>query len=325
MNQDEAFIGDILAAPRDDSPRLAYAGWLDQRDRARGNYLRAEMQWVQAREARLEAELGELATNLDAVWVARVSRPPVGVCADHLEFREPESGTIRPKLTEADLDWIERRFHIMLPADYRGFLLNDNGGWATPSHFRIPGRAYGDWEYEVLLRFGTVWAAAESKIEWFEFDVRPGLPGLRPVGHRGGTVLSRCADIRGLPRNAYGLRPRPREGDQGRRRGGPPPLARRGRGPERALSRPAPHFVRADPRPSRVSPRTPCPRSQTLRRVSHGGRPQRLPGVDRSAERRRPVTDPGRPSRPVRRIAWTHNLLINESVQARRGTRTRLM
>ncbi|MFI5454853.1 MAG: TIGR02996 domain-containing protein [Isosphaerales bacterium] len=181
MNQDEAFIGDILAAARDDSPRLAYAGWLDQRGDARGNYLRTEMQWAQAREARLEAELGELATNLDAVWVARVSRPPVGVCADHLEFCEPESGTIRPKLTAADLDWIQN-----------------------------------------------------------------------------------------------GLRPGPREGDQGRRRGGPPPLARRGWGPERALSRPAPHFVRADPRPSRVSPRTPGPRGQTLGRASHGGRPQRL-------------------------------------------------
>src|SRR6516162_9506959 len=116
MNQAEAFIGAVLAAPKDDSPRLAYADWLDQRGDARGQYLRTEVQWAQAREAKLEAQLEELATNLDAVWVARVSRPPVGVCADHLWLRDP-MGEIRPKLTEADLDWIERRFHVTLPAD----------------------------------------------------------------------------------------------------------------------------------------------------------------------------------------------------------------
>jgi uncharacterized protein (TIGR02996 family) len=43
MNQGEVFIGDILAAPRDDSPRLAYARWLDQRGDARGDCLRTEM------------------------------------------------------------------------------------------------------------------------------------------------------------------------------------------------------------------------------------------------------------------------------------------
>jgi uncharacterized protein (TIGR02996 family) len=48
MSQDEAFIGAVLAAPRDDSPRLAYAGWLNQRGDARGHYLRTEMQWAQA-------------------------------------------------------------------------------------------------------------------------------------------------------------------------------------------------------------------------------------------------------------------------------------
>jgi uncharacterized protein (TIGR02996 family) len=87
MNQDEAFIGAILAAPRHDSPRLAYAGWLDPRGDARGEYLRTEVQWAKAGEAKLEARLRELATNLDAVWVAQVSRPPVGVCAEHLPFR----------------------------------------------------------------------------------------------------------------------------------------------------------------------------------------------------------------------------------------------
>jgi uncharacterized protein (TIGR02996 family) len=173
MNQDEVFIGDILAAPRDDSSRLAYARWLDGRGDARGDYLRIEMHWARSTEAELEARLRELARDLDAVWVARVSRPPIGVCADHISFRDPSiEGKVRPKLTAADLDWVERRFRVTLPADYRGFLLNYNGGVvAAPGHFRIPGRAYGDWEYEQLLGLGTVWAAEESKIDWYEFDL----------------------------------------------------------------------------------------------------------------------------------------------------------
>ena len=173
MNQDEVFIGDLLAAPRDDSPRLAYARWLDQRGDPRGNYLHCEMQWAKAKEANLEAPLREPARDLDPVWVARVSRPPVGVCADQLRFRDPAiEGNIRPKITSADLDWIERRFQVTLPADYRGFLLNYNGGVvAAPGHYRVPGRAYGDWEYEQLLGLGTVWAAEESKIDWYEFDL----------------------------------------------------------------------------------------------------------------------------------------------------------
>jgi hypothetical protein len=62
------------------------------------------------------------------------------------------------------------RFGITLPADYQAFLLNYNGGWPEPGHFRLPGRTYQPWSYEVLLGLGVVWAAAESEIDWWEYD-----------------------------------------------------------------------------------------------------------------------------------------------------------
>jgi hypothetical protein len=42
---------------------------------------------------------------------------------------------------------------------------------AGSGQFRVPGRTYGDAEYEQLLGLGSVWAAEESKIDWSEFDL----------------------------------------------------------------------------------------------------------------------------------------------------------
>jgi len=113
------------------------------------------------------------------VWVARVSRPPVGVCADHIRFSDRDPEQIRPKLSAADPDWIEARFNVTLPADYRGFLLNHNGGVPDPNHIRIPGRPYShDWPHEHVMGLGTVWAAAESNLDLDGFDVVSDLQAL---------------------------------------------------------------------------------------------------------------------------------------------------
>lgn len=137
MNEDEAFIRAIVDSPGDDTSRLVYADWLDDRDDSRGSYLRAEREAVETGDL---ARLRELAVGLDPVWVARVSLPPVGVCCDGLAWSghgEPVNG--------ADLDRFEARFGITLPAQYRAFLLNYNGGvveldgWQTPD-----GIAYRD-------------------------------------------------------------------------------------------------------------------------------------------------------------------------------------
>jgi uncharacterized protein (TIGR02996 family) len=133
VSDDEAFIRRIVAGPGDDTPRLVYADWLDERNDPRGAYLRAELAWA-ALEPRPAAprKLRSLAADLDPVWVARVSRPPVGVCCDHLTFQLGG-----PRLTAEHLDDLERRLGVPLPPDYRGFLLTYNGGMPTPAD--VPG------------------------------------------------------------------------------------------------------------------------------------------------------------------------------------------
>ena len=140
MFEEEPFIRAIVDHPRDDLPRLIYADWLDERDDRRATYLRAELSWAEGRRASVWAPptaeeqdsgvapaLQSLALGLDAVWIARVSRPPMGVCCDHLVFKD--SG---PRIEASDLDLFERRIGFALPHDYRGFLLNTNGGTPSP-------------------------------------------------------------------------------------------------------------------------------------------------------------------------------------------------
>ena len=124
MGEDEGFLRTIVESQADPVPRLVYADWLEERADPRGPYVRAELEWAQLREPANEQVLRELATGIDPVWAARVSRPPVGVCCDHVRFFDP--GQPRPRLTPADLDWVQNRFNLTLPPDYRAFLLNYN-------------------------------------------------------------------------------------------------------------------------------------------------------------------------------------------------------
>ncbi len=147
MNEDEAFIRALLNNPGDDLPRLVYADWLDDRSDPRGSFLRAGC------ASAGEAWLRERAAGLDPVWVARVSRPPLGVCCDKLTgdghqttstpCASPPLGVCCDKLTGrergqmikgADVDRFEGRFRITLPAQYRAFLLNGNGGSVELGH-----------------------------------------------------------------------------------------------------------------------------------------------------------------------------------------------
>ncbi len=132
MNEDEAFIRAILDTPGDDTARLVYADWLDDRADPRGPYLRAECEWATPwRGGERPADsphLRELARGLDPVWIARVSRPPMGVCCEHIRFTE-----CGPRLSGADVDRVQRILGVQVPETYRAFLLNYNAGLLTPS------------------------------------------------------------------------------------------------------------------------------------------------------------------------------------------------
>lgn len=133
MSDEEAFIRAIVSAPGDDAPRLIYADWLDERGDPRGEYVRAEVDWARPwrdgkRPAR-DSRLLDLAIDFDAIWIARLSRPPLGICLDRLRIRN--SG---PPITLNDIRAFERQFAIDLPHAYSAMLLNHNGG--TPNRNR---------------------------------------------------------------------------------------------------------------------------------------------------------------------------------------------
>jgi uncharacterized protein (TIGR02996 family) len=137
VNEDEAFVRAIVDSPGDDTHRLVYADWLDDRADLRGPYLRAETSWAKSlRTSECPDDrpaLRDLAVGLDPVWVARVSRPPVGVCCDHLRFQDTQ-----PRVTVDVLDAVEKKLKLSLPAELRAMLLNLNGGVPKPNGYLAP-------------------------------------------------------------------------------------------------------------------------------------------------------------------------------------------
>src|SRR5262249_17752204 len=121
----------------------------EERSDPRGPYLRAELEWAKPWSAGSQpagnATVSKMSAELDPLWVARVSRPPLGVCCDY--FVLEESG---PDLTPDDLARLDPEFHIQLPTDYRAFLLNHNGGhpypigaWFSKARILPCGKDYG--------------------------------------------------------------------------------------------------------------------------------------------------------------------------------------
>jgi uncharacterized protein (TIGR02996 family) len=136
MGDDEAFIRAIVDAPGDDAPRLVYADWLDERGDPRAAYLRAEVVWARPWRAGdrrpRDRDLSDLADGLEPIWVARVSRPPMGVCLDRLRILRPG-----PPLSRDDIRTFERGNLLRLPDALVALLFNHNGG--TPNRRRRVG------------------------------------------------------------------------------------------------------------------------------------------------------------------------------------------
>ena len=153
MADDESFLRAILEAPSDDAPRLIYADWLDERGDPRGEYLRAEVRFREAFPFAHPDAVRESRQRVNSLWIARVSRPPLGVCCDRIAFKEHEPSLHRPSLTVPAVDAVESRFGVTLPDDYRAFLLNYNGGVPKPDTFITP-----DGIRYALIHFHTIWS-----------------------------------------------------------------------------------------------------------------------------------------------------------------------
>src|SRR5262245_31190113 len=78
MTEDEAFIRAIREMPEEETIRLVYADWLDERSDPRAAYLRAEAEWAALQPTDeqyhpLFRRISQLAA-LEPEWFATVSR-----------------------------------------------------------------------------------------------------------------------------------------------------------------------------------------------------------------------------------------------------------
>jgi uncharacterized protein (TIGR02996 family) len=82
MSDDLAFLRALLASPDDNTLRLVYADWLEERDDPRATFLRLEVALHQsepnARPRDLLERLHHARASLDARWLALVDRPHAG-------------------------------------------------------------------------------------------------------------------------------------------------------------------------------------------------------------------------------------------------------
>jgi uncharacterized protein (TIGR02996 family) len=134
-------LGGDLGTPADESTRLIYAHWLEEQADPRGTYLRAEADAFRSAAGDLSAVgggLAQLAHGLDPVWVARVTRPPVGVCCAGVCFVD-FPGRPKPRLGPAAFALLGRWLGPDWPPAYRAFLLNYNGGKPEPRRLELRG------------------------------------------------------------------------------------------------------------------------------------------------------------------------------------------
>lgn len=152
MSEDEAFVARLRANPDDETARLVYSDFLDERDDPRGAYLRAEAAWValqpQDEQYRpLYRELSRRAAALDPAWLVSATR--VGhlvrtVCEPGPSYTilpqadpRPALAELRARYTEAfGADAVTGRF--CLPVDYLAFVTLYGGANNGATRYSVP-------------------------------------------------------------------------------------------------------------------------------------------------------------------------------------------
>lgn len=172
---DETFIRALRERPDDETTRLVYADWLDDRSDPRAEYLRAEAAWValppsDEQYRPLYRRVSQLVSGLEPEWFATVSRmahlvrrcwePVAAVFAPEEPTAPPAQtpnllfewgfaeGRLRALLAKVfDAATVERRF--CAPADFAAFYCRIGGG-------------VGDWDY--LLGSSGLFAANSTSV-----------------------------------------------------------------------------------------------------------------------------------------------------------------
>jgi uncharacterized protein (TIGR02996 family) len=155
---DEAFIQAILASPDDQSLRLAYADWLDERGDPRGPFLRAHHEMRRApigsadyRKHRLRRD--RWGKQCDPTWrklMLRASFPEIRKMVAELDEHDPDRTIfasdhhqyhLNRRLTAKRVEQIETRIGCRLPEQYRRFVTEFADGGAGPDYGVKPLRA----------------------------------------------------------------------------------------------------------------------------------------------------------------------------------------
>lgn len=152
---DDAFVRSLLADPADETLRLVYADWLDERGDVRAEWLRIQARLVQlAAEGDWDQSLAErrrqLEAGIDPTWlnVARLPRRDGMPIRNWHAFYdslviEPVYGEPVPKPTASELDRFEAEAGFRLPRSYREYILVFGPGrLLTNWHVAMPG--YGE-------------------------------------------------------------------------------------------------------------------------------------------------------------------------------------
>jgi uncharacterized protein (TIGR02996 family) len=125
MHADADFLRKLLEDPADDTARLVYADWLDERadpeSRAKAEFLRVACERgrvpadAKRQAERLDAKLRTLAAGLDPDWLAVVSEPAVENC--------------RAALYEQVMaDRFKERFRYVCPKKWEGLTPTERTG-----------------------------------------------------------------------------------------------------------------------------------------------------------------------------------------------------
>jgi uncharacterized protein (TIGR02996 family) len=190
MREDDAFVRAILADPRDDSTRLVYADWLEERGDSRGEYLRLEAKLasvpVDGSEApAIRERMVDLRCGIDPAWLALFDQPgvmranptpfPAGWWSVGLEGYREEEGTYTlypyeslPPLPvdrfHGDFGWLMRSNPVNLSGYERQLWLDMHAGFnaflaeVDPSGLKLPRdflRFMDDYDLQIRLRSCT--------------------------------------------------------------------------------------------------------------------------------------------------------------------------
>jgi uncharacterized protein (TIGR02996 family) len=174
MVNDEAFLRAVADDPADETTRLVYADWLDERDDPRGEYIRLQVEIERTaphtdRYVALRTRLKALRGPIDSAWKEAMGyrprhRPLFATLPETRqnrwclveEFIEVWHGPLRPEdgYSEAELQAAEQRLGYKLPAALREWYAlagRRNDVWSHQDHLWSPDQLWIDLESTTLI------------------------------------------------------------------------------------------------------------------------------------------------------------------------------